>query len=109
MHKVLLAVRIIQKGELVGYCSHQLALPFVPFPGLHLEQGTSCKMWETMTGSELAPPVERVIYDLDEEQFVCLFNVDIPLKASFWTDDVVLRPGSVSAIGEYFRHMPIRR
>ena len=31
MHKVLLAVRVIQKGELVGYCSHQLTLPFAPF------------------------------------------------------------------------------
>ncbi|MBC3464989.1 hypothetical protein [Pseudomonas sp. RW10S2] len=107
MHKVLLAVRVVQKGELVGYCSHQLDLPFVPFPGLHLEQGTSCKLWETMTGSELEPAVERVIYDLDEEQFVCLFNVDIPLRASFWYDDVDPTPGTTSAIGEYFRHMRI--
>lgn len=30
MHKVMLAVRVVQKGELVGYCSHQLTLPFVP-------------------------------------------------------------------------------
>ncbi len=44
MHKVLLAVRVIQKGELVGYCSHQLTLPFAPFPGLRFEQGTSCKL-----------------------------------------------------------------
>ena len=109
MHKVLLAVRVIQKNELVGYYSHELTLPFVPFPGLRLEQGTSCTLWETMNGSELAPAIERVIYDLDEELFVCLFNVGIPLKASFWTDDVVLEPGSVSAIGEYFRHMPIQR
>lgn len=109
MHKVLLAVRVVQKGELVGYCSHQLNLPFAPFPGLRFEQGTSCKLWETMTGSELAPAVERVIYDLDEEQFVCIFNVDIPLRASFWYDDVDLTPGTVSAVGEYFRHIPIAK
>ncbi|ETK13981.1 MULTISPECIES: hypothetical protein [Pseudomonas] len=109
MHKVLLAVRAIQKGDVFGYYSHQLTLPFAPFPGLRFEQGTSCTLWKTMTGSELAPSVEQVIYDLDEEQFVCLFDVDIPLKASFWTDDVGLKPGSVSAIGEYFRNMPIHR
>lgn len=62
-----------------------------------------------MTGSELDPAVERVIYDLDDEQFVCLFNVDILLRASFWHDDVDPTPGTISAIGEYFRHMPIRR
>lgn len=82
---------------------------FAPFPGLHLEQGTSCKLWESMTGLELDPAVERVIYDLDEEQFVCLFNVDIPLRASFWYDDVDPTPGTIGSIGEYFRHMPIRR
>jgi hypothetical protein len=109
MHKVLLAVRVVQKGELVGYLSHQLILPFAPFPGLHFEQGTSCTLWETMTGSELAPAVERVIYDLDEGQFVCLFNVNIPLRASFWYDEVDVTPTTISAIGEYFRHMPITR
>ncbi|HBO1147380.1 hypothetical protein AN280_06175 [Pseudomonas aeruginosa] len=109
MHKVLLAVRVVQKGELVGYSSHQLTLPFVPFPGLHLEQGTSCKLWETMTGSELDPVVERVIYDLDEEQFVCLFNIDTPLRASFWYDEKAPTPGTISAIGDYFRHMPISK
>lgn len=30
MHKVLLAVRVVQKGDLVGYLSHQLTLPFAP-------------------------------------------------------------------------------
>lgn len=107
MHKVLLAVRVVQKGELLGYCSHQLTLPFTPFPGLRFEQGTSCKLWETMTGSELNPEIEHVMYDLDEEQFVCLFNVGIPLRASFWYDDVEPRQGSVSALAQYFRHMPI--
>jgi hypothetical protein len=109
MHKVLLAVRVTQKGDWLGYYSYHLTLPFAPFPGLRFEQGVSCKLWETMTGSELDPVVERVIYDLDEERFVCLFNVDIPLRASLWTDDVDLSPGSVSAIGQYFRHMPIHK
>ncbi|MCY1298180.1 hypothetical protein D9M70_476530 [compost metagenome] len=107
MHKVLLAVRIVQKGSILGYCSHQLTLPSAPFPGLRFKQGISCKLWETKIGSELDPEVERVIYDLDEEQFVCLFTADIPLQASFWYDDVRPEQGTVSAVADYFRHIPI--
>lgn len=107
MHKVLLAVRVVQHNEVLGYSSHQLTLPFAPFPGLRFEQGVSCKLWETSAGSELDPEVERVIYDLDEEQFVCLFTVSIPLQASFWYASVDPEPGTVSAVAQYFRHTPI--
>jgi hypothetical protein len=107
MHKVLLAVRIAQRGEVLCYLSHDLTLPFVPFPGLRFEQGISCRLWETPTGKELDPEVERVIYDLDEEQFVCLFTVDLPLSATFWQADAEFKPGYVSSLEQHFRHMPI--
>lgn len=107
MHKVLLAVRVVQHGSVLGYCSHRLVLPFAPAPGLRFEQGNSCTLWETPIGTELDPEIERVIYDLDEEQFVCLFTVNVPLQASFWYDDVDPKPGTVSAVAKYFRHMPV--
>lgn len=84
---MLLAVRVVQKGSLLGYCTHEL--------------------WETPIGTELDPEVERVIYDLDEEQFVCVFTIAIPLQASFWYDHVDLTPGTVGAVDAYFRHMRI--
>jgi hypothetical protein len=104
MHKVLLAVRVVQHGEVLGYCSHELALPFAPFKGLRFEQGSSCKLWETKTGKELDPAVERVVFDLDENMFVCLFTVSIPLEASFWYDHVETDSEVKSSVAHYFRH-----
>lgn len=107
MHKVLLAVRLVQKGLVLNIFSHEIALPFAPFPGLRFEQGTSCKLWETMANTELDPPVEKIIYDLDEDRLVCLFTINTPLKASFWYDDTPSTPGQISGLIKYFRHSPL--
>jgi hypothetical protein len=72
---------------------------------MQFAQGISSKMWETTDGLELNPAVEEVIYDLDEEQFVCLFTVNRELAASFWT--AVENPtmeGHVCASLNFFRH-----
>ncbi|RNF30687.1 hypothetical protein NM04_11240 [Massilia aurea] len=85
MHKVTLLVRHVANGQLVGlYVRAEMELPFVPTVGMQFKQGTSTWLWETDSG-ELMPSIETVTYDLDDGVFVCLFTVDQPLKASFWT------------------------
>ncbi|MNP71998.1 hypothetical protein D3C76_1684600 [compost metagenome] len=64
-------------------------------------------MWETVSGQQIAPQVERVVYDLDEDLIVCLFTVDQPLAASFWENAAEVGPGQVCGVLHYFRHMPI--
>jgi hypothetical protein len=84
-HKVSLLVRHVSEGQLIGlYVREDLNLPFVPTVGMQFKQGISTWLWETDSG-ELMPAIETVTYDFDEETFVCLFTVDAPLKASFWT------------------------
>lgn len=107
MHKVMLAVRVIQRGEIVRGYYHNLELPFVPTEGMRFEQGISTKMWETVSGRQIDPQVERVVYDIDEERIVCLFTVDQPLAASFWQNAAEVKPGQVCGVLHYFRHMPI--
>ncbi|WP_193453247.1 hypothetical protein [Pseudomonas nitroreducens] len=102
MHRILLAVRVIG-GEPRGYC-REIELPFVPTVGMRFEQGISTTLWETTSGDELSPAVEQVIYDLDEEMFVCLFTVESPLAASFWENLPELQPGHVCGVMDYFRH-----
>ncbi len=71
---------------------------------MRFEQGISTTLWETTSGDELSPAVEQVIYDLDEEMFVCLFTVESPLAASFWENLPELQPGHVCGVMDYFRH-----
>ncbi|MBS6036499.1 MULTISPECIES: hypothetical protein [Pseudomonas] len=107
MHKVMLAVRVIQCDEVIRGYYRPLELPFVPTEGMRFEQGTSTTMWETVSGQQIDPQVERVVYDLDEKQIVCLFTVDQPLAASFWQNAAEVEPGQVCGVLHYFRHMPI--
>lgn len=53
MHKVMLAVRVIQRGEVIRAYYRNLELPFVPAEGMRFEQGRSTTMWETVSGSRL--------------------------------------------------------
>lgn len=107
MFKILLAVRVVSDGEVHEGYVRELLLPFIPTLGMRFEQGTSTTLWETREGEEY-PGVEKVIYDLDEENFVCLFTVSKPLSSSFWTTLSEPKPGSRCGIMEYFRHHPIK-
>lgn len=107
MHKVMLAVRVVQHGEVICGYYRDLELPFVPTEGMRFEQGTSTTMWETVSGQRVDPQVERVVYDLDEGLILCLFTVDQPLAASFWENTAEIGPGQVCGVLHYFRHMPI--
>lgn len=109
MHKVMLAVRAIQRGEVIRGYYRNLELPFVPAEGMRFEQGISTTMWETVSGQQIDPKVERVVYDLDEGQIVCLFTVDQPLAASFWQNAAEVEPGQTCGVLHYFRHMPISK
>ena len=84
-YRVKLLVRQMAKGKVVAlYVSDDIELPFVPTVGMQFKKGASTWLWETDNG-ELMPGIETVTYDFDEETFVCLFTVEEPLKASFWT------------------------
>lgn len=84
MHKVLLVVRSVHEGIIGCGYSRELELPFVPFAGLQFEQGSSTKLWENTLKYQPRPAIERVIYDLDEGRFVCLFTIEGELSNSFW-------------------------
>ena len=107
MHKVMLAVRVVQQGKVIRGYYRDLELPFVPTEGMRFEQGSSTTLWETTTGKQIDPAVERVIYDLDEGQIVCLFTVDQQLAATFWHNTPDVKPGQVCGVLHYFRHTPI--
>jgi hypothetical protein len=84
-YRVELLVRQMWEGKVVAlYVRDDLELPFVPTVGMQFKQGASTWLWETDKG-ELMPGIETVTYDFDEETFVCLFTVEEPLSASFWT------------------------
>jgi hypothetical protein len=84
-YRVELLVRQVVSGKVVAlYVSDDLELPFVPSVGMQFKQGNSTWLWETDEG-ELMPAIETVTYDLDEKTLVCLFTVEQPLNASFWT------------------------
>jgi hypothetical protein len=75
----------MSEGKVVAlYVRDDLQLPFVPTVGMQFKQGASTWLWETDKG-ELMPAIETVTYDFDEETLVCLFTVEEPLTASFWT------------------------
>ena len=109
MHKVMLAVRVVQHGEVVRGYFHELELPFVPTVGMRFEQGSSTTLWETITRKQIDPAVGRVIYDLDEGLIVCLFTVDLPLAATFWLNTPEVKPDQICGVLHYFRHMPIQK
>jgi hypothetical protein len=101
MHKVKFIVRHVSNGELQGGYVRELELPFVPTIGMGFKQGASTWLWETGEG-ELAPTVEAVVYDLDDDVFACLFTVDKELVASFWTSFGSARFTSAHAEMDYF-------
>ncbi|MGE8436833.1 MAG: hypothetical protein ACN6P2_09875 [Pseudomonas palmensis] len=107
MHKVMLAVRVVQSGEVIRGYYRDLELPFIPTVGMRFEQGTSTTIWETVSGQQLDHGVERVIYDLDEDQIVCLFTVNQPLAASFWQNAAEVELGQTCGVLHYFRHIPV--
>lgn len=107
MHKVLLAVRIINREGITGYASRELELTFQPFVGLRFENGSS-RIWRSHEGLDPAPEVERVIYDIQQEQLVCLFTVNAPLSSPFWQVNVA-KEDAPSALTRHFQMHPIRR
>lgn len=86
MHKVKLVVRYLFQDVLAALYVHQLELPFVPQIGMKFEQGMSTWLWETTNGEKLNPPVDDVIYDIDEEELICLFTVEERLASAFWEE-----------------------
>lgn len=109
MHRVMLAVRVVQHGKVIRGYYRDLELQFVPTEGMRFEQGTSTTMWETISGQQIDPQVERVVYNLDEGQIVCLFTVSQPLAASFWQSATEVESGQVCGVLHYFRHMPTQK
>ncbi len=103
MHRVKLIVRLVENGVTTGGYVRQLELPFVPCVGMKFEQGTSCRLWE-VDGDELNPSIEEVVYDLDEEEIVCLLSVEKALSSSFWETLDLAAHGIRCAELQYFRH-----
>lgn len=104
MHKIRFVVRCIKDGDVFAGYTRQLTLPFVPQVGMEFEQGVSCTLWETRDGREFSPRVERVIYDVDEEEIVCLFSIASELASAFWTELKITELDARCFEMKYFRH-----
>jgi hypothetical protein len=103
VHNVKFIVRRLSGSSMMGGYVRELELPFVPTVGMQFKQGGSTWMWETALG-ELAPPIETVVYDLDEGMIVCLFTVDQELSSAFWTTLDYEGLGERCAELDYFRN-----
>lgn len=73
-----------QRNTTGGYVL-RLDLPFAPASGMKLKGGISTWLWETADGNELDPKIQETVYNIDEEQLYCLFEVNGPLASSRWT------------------------
>lgn len=84
--KTTFVVRVIDEDKnTIGGYARGLDLPFVPTIGMRLNGGSSTWLWETTDGCELKPQIKEVVYDIDEEQTFCLFEIKKFLANSFWT------------------------
>lgn len=83
--KTTFVVRVIDKDRnTIGGYVRELDLPFVPTIGMRLNGGTSTWLWETIDGKELRPQIKDIVYDIDEEEILCLFEIDKFLAHGFW-------------------------
>lgn len=104
MCKVKLVVRCLEDGEIVAGYLKQMELPFVPQVGMRFDRGGSTHLWETVDDEDLAPKIEDLVYDIDEEEIVCLFTVNKKLAASFWTEIRLEKVGAQQTDLWYFRN-----
>ena len=83
--KIAFVVKVVSsENNLLGGYTREVDMPFTPIIGMKIEGGSSTFLWETYTGDKLAPRIQDIVYNIDEEQFFCLFVVDQFLSNSFW-------------------------
>lgn len=73
------------EGSVIGAYSRKLKLPFVPTIGMKLKQSSSISLWETTDGNELDPAIKEIVYNIDDNELYCLFEIDQFLKSKYWT------------------------
>jgi hypothetical protein len=82
-YRVVLLVSYVRNGRTKDVRVHELNLPFAPTLGMQIHRSGVNAIWITER-EELTPVIERVIYDLDEDQFICTFTVGQLLTSAFW-------------------------
>ena len=83
--KVTLVVRVInENNELIAAYRQREKLSFIPACGMKFKLGSGSSLWKTADGGELAPPVKEVVYNIDDEELYCLFDIDRPLASPYW-------------------------
>jgi len=83
--KVTFVVKVVSsENNLLGGYTREFDMPFTPTIGMKIEGGSSTFLWEADSGDKLAPRIQDIVYNVDEEQLFCLFVVDQFLSNSFW-------------------------
>lgn len=72
------------KNTLDGYVM-KLDLPFAPAVGMKLKSSAGESLWETVDGNELNPQIKETVYNIDDGQLYCLFEINRALSGSRWT------------------------
>jgi hypothetical protein len=84
--KTMLVVRVVDNGGMItGAYYREVRLPFIPTLGMKLKLSSSTPLWETADGRELDPPVREIVYNFDDDEMYCLFDVDCLLASKYWT------------------------
>lgn len=87
MNKIKLLVRLLEDGKLIRVYERDHSLPFVPQIGMRFSE-KALGVWKTDGGEHLSPEVERVVYDMYEKEFICVFTVTAKIGGSvdYWDE-----------------------
>ncbi|SHH52308.1 hypothetical protein SAMN02745823_00164 [Sporobacter termitidis DSM 10068] len=67
-----------------AYCRRE-KLPFAPAIGMKLSVNSRMPLWQTADGMVLDPPIKEIVYNLDDDEVYCLFEVDKELASGYWS------------------------
>lgn len=84
--KIMLVVRVLDdENRMIGAYYRGVKLPFIPTIGVKLSLSSSNSLWETLDGDVLDPPIKEIVYNLDDDETYCLFEINQFLLSKFWT------------------------
>ena len=83
--KVTLVVCVLDdENRIIGAYRQREKLSFVPTVGMKLRVNSSSGLWKTTDGGFLDPTIKEIVYNMDDAELYCLFEVNQFLASSYW-------------------------